>query len=620
MCAICGIVAPGEAPPIDEARLVAMRDTMISRGPDDAGIHLGPSVALGSRRLAILDLSERGRMPMSSPDGRFHIVHNGEIYNYRELRAELEQDGYVFRSNTDTEVLLALYATLGEEMLPRLNGMFAFAIWDAVRRRLFCARDRLGVKPFHYVFRERDGVLAFASEPKALRRIGFGGGFEPDTWEELLCFRYVAGARTPFSGILRLLPGHVLTWQNGRLDVRRWWSLADAIRRQRSASASNAVAWFRTTFDEAVAYRRISDVPVGVLLSGGLDSASVAASLHRADPGRISSFTIRFPEPRYDEGDLARAVATHLGLDHHELFLDPTTLPSLVEEASRHADEPLAHASDVHLYAIARYAKPHVTVLLSGEGADELLGGYVRYRPLLYPVAQRVGASFASAVSALPRSWPFPARAVKWARLCALGSLERFVLYDACEVLPSDLAEIGFAPTENFPYRREVLAESQAVYPGEPVRQAMYLDQHTFLASLLHRNDRMTMGASIECREPFLDYRLVERVAALPIQALFTPLRGKRLLHEALGDRLPPILLRGRKWGFGVPWSRYLREIPALRDQVRAIPDAPIIRNGPFSRARLARTVAAFLSGDDRHEALVRQLYFVTAWERAVLS
>jgi asparagine synthase (glutamine-hydrolysing) len=615
MCGIAGWVHRDPACLASETLLLAMRDSLAHRGPDDAGVYLGPGVGLASRRLAILDLSPRGHMPMSSPDGRYQIVYNGEVYNYRDLRAPLETQGVRFRSNTDTEVLLALYAAEGPSMLSKLNGMFALAIYDTQTRTLFLARDRLGIKPLYY--RAAADVLWFASEQKALFAAGIPAEFDPEVWEELLCFRYVAGARTPFRGVQRLLPGHYMIWQAGQGRLHRWWHLGQRIEDLRAGRPDDGRSWFRATYDDAVNRRRISDVPVGVLLSGGLDSSSVAASLALQAGSGVASFTVRFDEPDFDEGPLARQLADQWGLEYHELKVSHAEILPHLREASYLNDEPLAHGNDLYLLAISRYARPRVTVLLSGEGADETQGGYVRYRPLRFPRSLALGRWLVP-----PRlaAGHLRGRLQKLVRFLQLGSVDRFVLFNAADVLPADLARLGCPPTGEFPYREQVLQEAQTVYPGAPLRQLMYLDQHTFLCSLLDRNDRMTMGASIECRVPFLDYRLAEGLGALPTAELVSPTRGKRLLRRAVGDRLPRAILQGRKWGFGVPWRRYLRETPELRHLVESLANVEPIRSGPFERAALRSLSAEFLRGCDQHEALIKQLLMVAVWHQAYLQ
>ena len=612
MCGICGIVYRDRAYPVSESVLLTMRDSLTHRGPDDAGQYLASGIALGSRRLSILDLSERGHMPMSTADGRYWITYNGEVYNFQELRTELESRGHTFRSNTDTEVVLRLYVEQGPAMLERLNGMFAFAIWDSEERILFLARDRVGVKPLYYTCQK--DALYFASEEKALFVAGITPQFDTNTWEELLCFRYVAGEQTPFVGVKRLLPGHYLLWKDGEVQIRRWWHLAERAQAQRGNLPQNPLQWFEQTFNSAVDLRRISDVPVGVLLSGGLDSSSVATSLAAQAGSGVSSFTVRFTEPEYDEGPLAQQVADRCRLDYHELIVEPDDLLSWLHKSSWMCDEPLTHANNIHLWAISQYAKPRVTVLLSGEGSDETLGGYVRYQPLRYPML------LSAARPVLPRlvsALNTNGRLRKLSRFVALGPVDRFVLFNTCDVLPADLKSLGMKPTAEFAFREQVLSEARACYPREPVRQAMYSDQHTFLCSLLDRNDRMTMGASIECRVPFLDYRLVEGLAALPSSVLLSGKQSKYLLRQSVGTKLPEAVRKQRKWGFGVPWKNYFRQVPELRNLVDSLPDIDPIREGPFERARVRRVVNDFLEGDNQHEELIRQLAMVAVWHQS---
>ena len=611
MCGICGVVRADPHAICDETEFTAMRDTLTHRGPDDAGSMVEAGVALGSRRLAIRDLSPRGHMPMRTPDGRYSIVYNGEVYNSEDLRRQLEGRNWSFRSTSDTEVVLYLFAELGPAMLERLNGMFAIAIWDHRERTLFLARDRLGVKPLYYT--SDRGTLSFASEPKALFAAGWRAAVDPACWEELVCFRYVAGERTPYEGVRRLLPGHFMLWHDGKVTTTRWWNLGE----QAATPAESPDEWFRTTFDDAVGLRRISDVPIGVLLSGGLDSASVAASLAVQAGTGVESFTVGFSEPGFDERPLARDVVHRWGLTAHEMTVTPSELSELLLGALRLNDEPFAHGHEPHIWAISRYAKPHVTVLLSGEGSDEVLGGYSRYRPLLYPgVLHAAQGLMGKGVRGLAARGPW----AKLYRLVGLPTVDAAVLFNACDVLPGDLAPLGFYTRGEFDYRRTVLDEARRAYPGNPVRQAMYVDHHTFLCSLLDRNDKMTMGASIECRVPFLDYRLVEGAARLPNSALFRRGKGKALLRAALGDRIPATLLSARKWGFGVPWARYLREVPALRERVAAIPQVTPIADGPFERSALERVVQRFLAGDRATEAVIRQLVLVAMWHEACIA
>jgi asparagine synthase (glutamine-hydrolysing) len=500
-------------------------------------------------------------------------------------------------------------------MLDRLNGMFAIAIWDNQEREIFLARDRLGIKPLYYS--SQPDAFYFASEEKALFAAGIRPEFDPAAWEELLCFRYVAGEGTPYVGVKRLLPGHYLRWKDGRVSIRRWWNLSERAQARAGEIPRDPFEWFKETFDSAVKLRRISDVPVGVLLSGGLDSSSVAASLSTQGGAGLASFTVRFAKVGYDEGALAREVADRWALEYKDLEVSPEDLLPLLNRATRLTDAPLVHASDLHLLAISYYAKKHVTVLLSGEGADETLGGYVRYQPLRFP---RLLGAMRGTVPPITKALGLNGRLRKLRRFLELGSAERFVLFNACEVLPEDLSAVGMEQSLSFQYREGVLNEARSLYPGEPMRQAMYSDQHTFLCSILDRNDRMTMGASIECRVPFLDYRLVETLAAMPSSVLLGGRRNKHVLRRSLGDRLPESIRRHRKWGFGAPWAHYMRNSPSIKEIVNDLPRLDPVREGPFDSARVRRVIDRFFEGENDNEALIRQLLMVSVWHQQCLG
>jgi asparagine synthase (glutamine-hydrolysing) len=389
--------------------------------------------------------------------------------------------------------------------------------------------------------------------------------------------------------------------------------LAERAQALRENLPADPVSWYREMFDDAVNLRRISDVPVGVLLSGGLDSSSVAASLAQQAGSGIASFTVRFDEPDYDEGLLAQKVAARWQLDGHEFLVSPENLLEKLRQAAWFNDEPQVHGNDLHLLAISQYAKSRVTVLLSGEGADETLGGYVRYQPLRYSSALSVAQLI---VPRAGRALNFNGRWRKFARFLELGSLAQFVLFDACDVLPCDIENLGFSNTGLFLYREQVLAEARSLYPADLARQAMYSDQHTFLCSVLDRNDRMTMGASIECRVPFLDYRLVEILAALPSSVLFMGRKSKGLLRASVGSRLPPTVLRHRKWGFGVPWKQYLRQVEELRSLLLDLQNAQLILESPLERFAIQKQIRAFLSGDDQPFPLLMQILMsALSWE-----
>jgi asparagine synthase (glutamine-hydrolysing) len=612
MCGICGIVQNRSAP-VDERQLMRMHAAQQHRGPDDSGFYIKDKVGLASQRLAILDLSPRGHMPMATEDGRYWIVHNGEVYNYRELRKELEARGDRFRSNTDTEVVLAMYRRHGPAMLEKFNGMFAFAIWDAHEQELFIARDRHGVKPL--VYAEWNNALLFASEEKALIAAGVPAEFDTSSWYELLFFRYVAGERTPFKHIKRLLPGHYMRWNDGGLTVRRWWS-PEPQRITDGITFDAAVEHLQELLEDSIRLRRISDVPVGVLLSGGLDSSAMAAVMARqlrkaksdGDAGQVSSFTVRFTEPKYDEGFFAGKVAQRWNLQSHELTVDKQAIPQLLEDGTRYLDAPIVHNNDLHLLAISRFAKPLVTVLLSGEGSDEVFGGYVRYRLFRYARMFWLMKMFPLRI---PHVLDPTGRLRKSVRLLQYATLEDAKLYSSAEVFPF---EVGLATTnEQADFRHDVMMAAQKVYDS-PVRQVMYYEQHTYLQSILDRNDRMTMAASIECREPYLDYRIVEWTASLPTSLIVRGGLKKMLLRKAVSDLLPAEVLSHPKWGFATPLRSYFREIPSLRAYVQKLPAMEFIGTAPLSKQTLTQAVKTFLAGDDAMLPLVRQLLMTAVW------
>lgn len=482
-----------------------------------------------------------------------------------------------------------------------------------MERYLFLARDRLGIKPLCYAIHQQS--LYFASEEKALFAAGIPAQFDPSTWMELILFRYVAGENTPFVGVKRLLPGHYLIWRDGHVLTKRWWSLAERASILRRTAATEARAWYSETFDSAIAYRRISDVRVGVMLSGGLDSSLVAASLALQAGRDVNTFTVRFEESEYDEGPYAQELAARYALSYHEVRLSPTDeLLARLDEAFWFLDAPLAHGQDPYILSLARFAKPLVTVLLSGEGADETLGGYVRYQPLYYPGAIR----FLSHSSFLLA--PFAklnARFGKLKRFVENGTPDDFVMYNTCDVLPRDIAELGVPVEQCFPYRQQVCEEAKMLYPGDHVRQAMYGDQHVFLCSLLDRNDRMTMGASIECRVPFLDFRLVEGLAALKSSSFLERGLNKALSRRSLGEKIPTSIKSHRKWGFGVPWTRYYREVPVFRRLIQDLHKEEAMRSSPFRASTVRDVVREFLDGNDRYAQLVRQWAMISGWHRA---
>lgn len=611
MCGIAGILNFDKNRQVDETEVIRMRDSLIHRGPDGAGIFVSREIGLAHRRLSIIDLSERGHQPFFSPDNRYFIVFNGEIFNYLELRKELAYQGIIFRSDSDTEVLLNLYIKYGRNCLEKLNGMFAFAIWDAVDQTLFVARDRVGIKPFYYsVFND---AFYFASEPKAIFTAGVSTQIDQTTMQELLLFKYVAGAETVFKNVKRLLPGHCMLIKDKVVKPYRWWNLPDKIKENRENLPSNPTAWFEETFYSSVKYRTISDVPVGVMLSGGLDSGSVAAALHHNGENNLAAFTFVFDDPLYNEGPLAKLVADRFGLDLHTVELNQEDLMESLETAAWLYDEPLVHQNDAQMLALSKAAKKYVTVLLSGEGADEFMGGYVRYKPLAHHHLLKFAGLTSNVLKYIPSNG-IVNRFDKLNRYLKDDRVSSLVLLNAANLYPGDLKKYGVEiDIETFSYRNTVLKEAVGLYPNEPARQAMYMDLFIHMASVLDRNDRMTMGASIECRVPFMDYRLMEMIPALPTKSLLKGKKGKRLLFDSVAQKLPSDVLTFKKLGFSVPWGKYIGHNNIFNDSITQIKAGSLEEF--FPEFNFKKLIKDYANKDSFSSAILRQLIMTNLWK-----
>ncbi|QLJ56927.1 asparagine synthase (glutamine-hydrolyzing) [Flavobacterium psychrophilum] len=377
MCGINGILHLSSKL-VDKNQLVKMRDVLAHRGPDDAGIFIEKNIGLGHRRLAIIDTSSAGHQPFYSENGRYVIVFNGEIYNYKDFYAELKDKGVALKSDSDTEVLLKLYELYGLEILPRLNGMFAFAIWDKEQKKLVLARDRMGVKPLYYSLYQ--STLYFASEQKALFASGIPIQISESGLEEYFFNRFVAGENTLYNHVNKILPGHYMTiYENGNSKTTKWWNLKEEI--QNHETIANPKKWFEETFFESVRLRMVSDVPVGVLLSGGLDSGSILSSLYHQDYKNIQTFNIGFSEEKHNESYLAKNITEEYNYEYNSMKVEGDLLYDSLLESSYFQDEPLMHLNEPHLLAVSKLANAKVKVLLSGEGADELMGAMFAIKP-----------------------------------------------------------------------------------------------------------------------------------------------------------------------------------------------------------------------------------------------
>lgn len=607
MCGINGMLHLQSQKKIDERVLTKMRDSLEHRGPDDKGLFIENNIGLGHRRLSILDVSLAGHQPFLSEDGRYVLVYNGEIYNFREFYPELKSNGFDIRTTSDTEVLMKLFQLHGLKMLNRLNGMFAFAIWDKLEKKLTVVRDRMGVKPLYYSFYNE--TFYFASEQKALFTAGVPLKMAQDGLEEYIFNRFVAGENTLYQNVKKVLPGHIMTIHEGRKTTNNnWWSLKTEIQNQ--PEIKNPVEWFRETFDDSVKMRMVSDVPVGVMLSGGLDSSSILASLHHQKYKDIQTFNIGFKEKEHNEAHLAKMMAEKFDYGFQTMQLEDKNLYDQLISSTYFQDEPIMHLSEPHLLAVSQMAKPSVKVLLSGEGADELMGGYVRYKALQYP-------SLLNSIASIGNLDVFTKqpRYEKLTRYAQINKKSDLVIYNGSNIFPNDIAEtFGINTPPNNEYRKKIYKEAKSLYPDNLRRQALYFDQHTYLCSLLDRNDRCTMGASIECREPFLDPRLIVGLGSLEDKWLFTGKKWKFILKKAMEERLPDEILKFRKVGLSAPWGDYITKSPAFKEELESFSKSDLFQIPYFENINIQKLVQNLQKGETTMTPYIMPLFMMHIW------
>nr|WP_315165058.1 asparagine synthase (glutamine-hydrolyzing) [uncultured Flavobacterium sp.] len=607
MCGINGMLHLQSQKKIDERVLTKMRDSLEHRGPDDKGLFIENNIGLGHRRLSILDVSLAGHQPFLSEDGRYALVYNGEIYNFKEFYPELKSNGFDIRTTSDTEVLMKLFQLHGLKMLNRLNGMFAFAIWDKLEKKLTVVRDRMGVKPLYYSFYNE--TFYFASEQKALFTAGVPLKMAQDGLEEYIFNRFVAGENTLYQNVKKVLPGHIMTiHEGGKTTNNNWWSLKTEIQNQ--PEIKNPVEWFRETFDDSVKMRMVSDVPVGVMLSGGLDSSSILASLHHQKYKDIQTFNIGFKEKEHNEAHLAKMMAEKFNYGFQTMQLEDKNLYDQLISSTYFQDEPIMHLSEPHLLAVSQMAKPSVKVLLSGEGADELMGGYVRYKALQYP-------SLLNSIASIGNLDVFTKqpRYEKLTRYAQINKKSDLVIYNGSNIFPNDIAEtFGINTPPNNEYRKKIYKEAKSLYPDNLRRQALYFDQHTYLCSLLDRNDRCTMGASIECREPFLDPRLIVGLGSLEDKWLFTGKKWKFILKKAMEERLPDEILKFRKVGLSAPWGDYITKSPAFKDELESFSKSDLFQIPYFEHINIQKLVQNLQKGEATMTPYIMPLFMMHIW------
>jgi asparagine synthase (glutamine-hydrolysing) len=569
MCGIAGIVAADRLRAEEVAALPRMRDVLAHRGPDAAGAWHDERAALGHRRLSIVDLAAGGQ-PMANEDGSVWVVYNGEIYNHAELRPELEAAGHRYSTRSDTEAIIHAYEQWGDDCVHRFRGMFAFALWDQPRRRLLLARDRLGVKPLYWTL-HRDRLL-FGSEIKALLESGLlERRANQAAIPELLGTRSLAGEETLFAGIRKLLPGHVLVFEGGRVAVSQYWDIPVRDRGRTAVRNASWVQEFRERLEQSVRLRLMADVPLGMFLSGGLDSSAIAAIMARQVDRPIQTFSVAFRERAFSELDYSREVARAIRADAHEVVIGASEFFEALPRLVWHEDEPVAHPSSVPLYFVSQLARQHVKVVLTGEGSDELLAGYGRYPRAL--VNWKLGGIYARVMPDALRDWfsswvvPYvPGRIGRYARRSFLAmehSPEAAFFDNFAAIRLRDQQHLLAETFASHATAARVYSESRRYFDRHPeapvLSRVLYADLKTYLVELLMKQDQMSMAASIESRVPFLDHHLVEYAADLPIEWKLSGLTTKRVLREAARDLLPASVLNRSKMGFPVPFALWTR-------------------------------------------------------------
>ena len=627
MCGICGKLYFDQTRAVAPQELRRMAGTLAHRGPDGEGVWTSRNVGFGQRRLAIIDLRTVAGQPMSNEDGMVWITFNGEIYNFHELRQELETKGHLFRTDSDTEVIVHAYEEYGRDCLSRLRGMFAFAIWDERQRLLFLARDRVGKKPLFY-YLGRDQFL-FASEIKALL-VDRTVRAEPDpvALDHFLALQYIPSPLTAFRGVRKLPPAHWLEVRNGRIEMGRYWKLQYTPKRQ--ITLADAVAELRWRFTEAVRLRLVSDVPLGAFLSGGVDSSAVVATMAQEMGHPVQTFSVGFEEASFDERSFARQVAERYGTTHTELMVKaPVTdiLPRLVW----HYDEPFGDASAVPSYAIAALTSQHVTVVLNGDGGDENFAGYEWYvkdrlvrRGEVLPLWLRQWiASWGQGVSPARRQRRLLRKITQLTELLALSPARRYAYWMVH--FPPAARQRLYTPA----FGAEVVESNPEGLFGEAFAQSdteewvdMMLDAdiNLFLPEdLLVKVDRATMAHSLEARSPFLDHVLMEFVASLPARLKLAGGQQKRVLKAMLREALPEAVLKRPKMGFCVPLARWFRK--ELREMAHDVLLAPrAIQRGYFQPQAIANLLDAHYRGEANHAEHLWKLLILELWQRTFID
>jgi asparagine synthase (glutamine-hydrolysing) len=625
MCGICGKLEFDPQRRIDPDLLRNMMNTIRHRGPDDEGVYISENVGLGHRRLSIIDLNT-GKQPISNETGTVWIVFNGEIYNYRELRLDLLKRGHVFSTETDTEVIVHLYEEYGEGSLDKLRGMFAFAIWDDTAKTLFLARDRVGIKPLYYC--ETNSALLFGSELKCiLADPSVRREIDPVAIDRFLTYHYTAGAETPLKGIKKLLPGHYLIARGGRTDVRQYWDLKFV---PRTRNGHDPAGELNDLLLDTVRGHMIADVPVGVLLSGGVDSTAMLSFASELSSEKLHSFTIGFDgEGVVDERPYARLAAERFGSIHHETTINAKDFADFLPRYVWHMEEPVCEPPAVALYYVSKLASQFVKVVLSGEGGDEAFAGYPEYRN--YPWLERAKTllgplnGVAAGTTKLLSGLPGLQKLKKYSAMMRTPLQE---YYYSRSAMPISFFSSNFDQLYTPEFRRtvdhscslQIAADFFRKVADQPVlNQMLYVDTKTWLPDdLLIKADKITMANSLELRVPLLDHRVLEFAASLPISEKLHGFKTKHILRNALAKRVPKVILERPKAGFPVPYRSWMRG--ELKDLVHdTLLSSKASSRGCFSKTLVENVVSNNTSKTD-YSAEVFSLLVMELWNQEFLD
>ncbi|HKO45973.1 MAG TPA: asparagine synthase (glutamine-hydrolyzing) [Pyrinomonadaceae bacterium] len=631
MCGINGIALSRSSRRELSASIVErMRDLITHRGPDEAGLFIDrkAQVGLGHRRLSIVDVSA-GHQPMTNEDGSLHIIFNGEIYNHADYRTGLKARGHIYTTDCDTETILHLYEEHGQRCVEYLRGMFAFAIWDQRKAELFIARDRLGVKPLYYTHTD-DGSLYFGSEIKVLLE---ASAVKPEinyqVLPDYLANHAPSGEQTLYRGIKRLLPGHTLVWRDGKVVVKEFWDLRFGSDDHGRTDREYVAEWTEL-FEESVRLRLMADVPLGMFLSGGIDSSAIAAVMSRMVSEPVKTFSVGFAEREANELDYSRTVARAFKTDHHEVVVTPQQFFSALPNLVWHEDEPIAHPSSVPLFFVSKLAAQHVKVVLTGEGSDEMLGGYARYRKTLLNISfgqsynKFVPENVRAALRRLIKDLPYSALNQKLTRsfLTLTPDIETIYFDNFAVFARSTQSQLMTSETKERvgsfqPYSivSEVIAKCDA---DSLLHKLLYADTKTYLHELLMKQDQMSMAASIESRVPFLDHKLVEFTARLPERMKIRGGITKFILRESMKGILPDSILKRPKMGFPVPVGAWFRG-PFKNVIDEYVLSDRALERGIFDPAFVRSLVKRHDAGQDHSERLWSLVNF-EIWQRQFLD